>query len=1034
LRLIEKFIPGRVTFEVKTIFPALTRIVATILLLLLLVPAAFSQQARQYSFSHFTTADGLASNFINATVQDHEGYIWVATINGLQRYDGNRFLTIKARPGKAGSIPSDDVSQLYKDRRNRVWMAFVNNDVGIFQTKKLAFTPIAVDGRQAQPHYTGKYFLEDAAGNLLLHDNSELYKYDEAAKRFRPAKGLIPSPPGWLVSRYVLDSTTRRFWMCADSGIALYDLRTQHLSYRGHNTDRNPVIEQATEEKAYALHARGNDIVYGTWPSYSWAPLLFHIDAQTGVKRQFRMSDHASLTYHELGGFLRQKSGRVWIYGNPLLIEWTNGFSQFLQVPIEYRNEQSIRFDHLFSTFEDAERNVWLSTDNGLFMFNPDAQVFTAYNLLKYGTASYEAPVQASAEMKDSSLFIGCWGRGLHLFDRAFQPLPMPASLAPYQNLSVWDMCVSEKTGKLWVGLQPGGVLVYDPVLRTTVFHEPALFEKRTIRQVAEDADGNMWLGSQDGKLVKWDTKKANGDPTKGYSFILKTGQVRKIHLDNQGFIWVATLAHGLMKIDPRSGKVLQNFTSLDREGYRLFNNDPLDMTQYDDSTLIVTAGCINIIHTNSGKIDLFGTAEGLPSNTVQSVQMDDKKILWVGMLNGLCRVNLQRHITTFFDRRDGIPYDNFSSAGVEKLADGRIVFYTDHNFLVFNPAHFFQSTRPPRPTITAVTLEGRMLSLDSLHREGALDLRYDNTSVTFEFSCLSYIKQKKYHFFYMLEGVDKDWVHLDNDNRAVYNFLPAGRYRFKVKSENADGLVSAEAVSFPLIVAPPAWRTWWFYGLVILLVGLGLFVIDRERLKRLRSLQQVRTRIAGNLHQEVETTLGNINVLSEIAKIRAGTNVEQSKEFIDQISQKSRTMMEAMDDVLWSIDPKNDSMSKTLLRIKEFTEGLRSTHGIDIDLIVERKMEAMQIDMVLRHELFFFYKEALQFLILHNRCEQIFVNLAHRNGLLKLEMLSECRGDMDVFKTKFMAATGSRVEAIRGTVDVTADKKSLSVVLAVPA
>ncbi|MDB5251056.1 MAG: hypothetical protein JWP27_225 [Flaviaesturariibacter sp.] len=1022
------------TFEVQNISTAVTRIVASIFLLLVLVPAAYGQQARQYSFSHFTTGDGLASNFINATVQDQDGFIWVATINGLQRYDGNRFLTIKSLEGKAGSIPSDNVSQLYRDRKDRIWIAFVNNQVGIYQTRQFSFLDVPVAGRPAQQQYTGKYFLEDAEGNLLLHDNNALYRYDEAAKVFRPASSLIPAPKGWKIARIVLDSTTRRFWMCADSGIALYDLRTRHLSYRGHNTDHNAAIENATEDHAFQVMGRGDDLVYVTWPTFSWSPLVFHIDMRTGLKKQYILSEHATLAYHELSGFLRQKSGRTWIYGNPLLMEWSNGYTQFLQVPNEYRNEQSIRFDHAFSAFEDAERNVWLSTDNGLFMFNPDAQVFTSYNLLKYGTASYEAPVQASAEMKDGSLFVGCWGRGLHLFDKGMEPLPMPSSLAPYQNISVWDMCLSEKTGKLWVGLQPGGVLVYDQRKRTTVFYEPPLFNKRTIRQVAEDRDSNMWLGSQDGKLVKWDAKKSGGDPTKGYSFILQTGQVRKIHLDNLGFIWVATLGHGLLKIEPQTGRVLQNFTSLDRDGYRLFNNDPLDMTQYDDSTLIVTAGCINIVHTNTGRIDQFGVAQGLPSNTVQSVQMDDQKILWVGMLNGLCRVNLKRHITTFFDRRDGIPYDNFSSAGVDKLSDGRIIFYTDHNFLVFDPAHFFQSTQPPRPTITSVMLEGRALSLDSLRREGALDLRYDNTSVTFEFSCLSYIKQKKYHFFYKLEGVDKDWVHLDNDNRAIYNFLPAGRYTFKVKSENADGLHSAESVSFPLIVAPPAWRTWWFYSLVILLVGLGLFVIDRERLKRLRSLQQVRTRIAGNLHQEVETTLGNINVLSEIAKIRAGTNVEQSKEFIDQISQKSRYMMEAMDDVLWSIDPKNDSMSKTLLRIKEFTEGLRSTHGIDIDLIVERKMEAMQIDMVLRHELFFFYKEALQFLIQHNRCEQIFVNLAHRHGLLKLEMLTECRGDMETFKSQFIAGTSTRVTAIKGSVDVAFDRKSLSIVLSVPA
>ncbi|MDB5196869.1 MAG: hypothetical protein JWP88_1240 [Flaviaesturariibacter sp.] len=1011
----------------------MTRIVVTLIAFFYWHLIAYAQQAKQYSFSHFTTADGLAANFINGTVQDSDGYIWLATINGLQRYDGNGFLTLKSKPEIPNSIPSDNISLLYRDKKGRIWLSAVNNTVGIFDPKKLAFTPTKVLGRKNYTNYTGKYFFEDFDGDLLLHDFSSLYRYDESAGCFRPDKEL-PTPAGWKVSHISLDLSEKKYWMSADSGMAMYNAITRHLNYKGHNPDHDPVIAQAPSNGVYHLLPLKDKVLFCTWPGASSVPVLYMSQKKTGITQKSILSDNMSLGYHEIGGLFQQKSGRIWIYGYPLLVEWKDQASQFIPVPNEFKNEQSIKFDRIFSSFEDNERNVWLATDNGVFVFNPDAQLFNGYNLVRPGMPSFEAPVQAVCEMKNGNLFVGCWGKGLFYFNKKLEPLPLPASLQKYKDLTVWDMCLSEKTGKLWIGLQPGGVLVYDSKTGKTVYHKPSLVDDRTIRQIVEDEDGNMWLGTQGGKIVKWNAAKATGDPTKGYELVLKTGLIQKLHIDREGYLWAGTLGNGLFKIETHSNEVLESISLDSRKGSRLFANDVFDMTQYDDSTLIVTAGCLNILHTNTGKVDLFGVAQGLPSNSAIAVQKDDNNILWVGMLNGLCRVNLVKKIATFYDRSDGIPYDNFSGAGVEKLADGRIVFFTDHNFLTFDPRRFFQAAKPPKPVITGISLEGRPLLLDSLQKAGSLELQYNNTSLIFEFSGLSFTKQKKLHYYYKLEGVDKDWVHIDNDNRAIYNYLPPDRYVFKVKSENADGLTSGETHSVTIIVNPPMWRTWWFFASVILILGLGIFVIDRERLKRLHSLQQVRTQIAGNLHQEVETTLGNINVLSEIAKIRAGTNVEQSKEFIDQISQKSRYMMEAMDDVLWSIDPKNDSMGRTLLRIKEYTEGLRHTYNVDIDLILDRKVQSLQIDMALRHELFFYYKEALAFLIDHISCDQIFVHLKQRKSMLYLEMLSECdEKDWETFRSKLTIATRNRAKAMKGAVEITTDRKSVSIVLQVP-
>jgi glucose-6-phosphate-specific signal transduction histidine kinase len=218
----------------------------------------------------------------------------------------------------------------------------------------------------------------------------------------------------------------------------------------------------------------------------------------------------------------------------------------------------------------------------------------------------------------------------------------------------------------------------------------------------------------------------------------------------------------------------------------------------------------------------------------------------------------------------------------------------------------------------------------------------------------------------------------------------------------------------------------------VLLLIVAVLYQLDKERMNKRRLIQQTRSQIGLSLHNEVSTTLSKINVLSEIAKLKADKDIDQSKEYIDQISSKSRYMIEAMDDMLWSIDPANDSMAKTILRIKELTEGVQSAYRVEIDLIVAHKVEQLQLDMKLRHDLFFFYKEALQYLVEHISCKQVFVSIKQVRSKLVIEILSECDCEVTEFAMQFKQALKKRVEELSSTVDVLADNKRFSVVLSV--
>ncbi|HYH15711.1 MAG TPA: triple tyrosine motif-containing protein, partial [Flavisolibacter sp.] len=342
------------------------------------------------------------------------------------------------------------------------------------------------------------------------------------------------------------------------------------------------------------------------------------------------------------------------------------------------------------------------------------------------------------------------------------------------------------------------------------------------------------------------------------------------------------------------------------------------------------------------------------------------------------------------------------------------------------------QSEKPTKPLLTSFRLGNRPLLIDSLLQEGEVNLQYNSSAIYIEFSNLHFFRQKKLRYYYKLENLDEDWILADGGNHAQYNYIPPGSYTFQVKSVNEDGLSSTEYATLDIIVKPPFWKTGLFYALLTLLVLLILFLIDRERLKRLRAVQQMRSQIAGDLHKDIHVTLSDINVLSAMAKIKVDKDLNRSKDYIDTISHKSRDMMESMEDILWTLDPDNDSMEKMLLRIKEYTDGFKNTHNIAIDFNSNKNIDNLMLDMRCRHEFLLFYKHALAYMIEQVGCSHIHITLEYIKSKLSLKLQADCLNDgksNNVLSASWQEMH-KRAEALNASLDVTANKKKAYIFL----
>ena len=1005
--------------------------------LLMLAEFAFSQKEKQYAFTHFSTTNGLVSNSVYQIVQDKQGYIWLGTIDGLQRYDGNRFLTFRHSSTDANSIPSDFIPQLTQDKDDNLWL-YTGGKIGFFNTKNFRFTSVAIEGEDVNNPYDVKFYGPAANGYVALYiDNKGFYIYDPAAKIFKQ-KISFRLPDKQRVYAVQSIDNGQSYWLTTFGGLVIYNSKTGNLNYRGHNPDKNIYIDYFEQDTLIThFYARQNDTLwYGNWPLVAYAPFIFKANLKSGEKKKYSISKQFNFGYIEIGGALFQQNGRKWFYGTSFIAEYLGKDSvPFQLIPNDYSAEQNITYDHVFKMIEDRQHNIWVATDNGVFVFNPDMQVFNNYKLQRgTGKPTYAATTDA-CELKNGNVFITTWGSGLYYYDNKFNALPLPPALQEFaKTYMIWCVHEHTKTGLIWMGMQFGDINVYDPVRKKVETIHEKLLQGKTIRQVTEDFYGNLWFGLQNGGVVKWDMKAANNDVHKGYQTIKEKGPyyIQKMYTGKDGTIWEGCFNDGLYRYDPVTNKILYHYKKEKFNNGGLWSDGVNDICVYNDSLILIADNALDILNIKTNKITHISTENGLPSNTVVSIEADDKGILWLGMANQLCRFDLTKKIFSTFDRRDGISYDLFNTGADYKMKDGRLVYLTDKNFIAFNPASVSATAKPGYVAITNFSLGNKSLQVDSLNKLSVIDLDYNNTSVSIEFSALNYTPQNKLRYYYMLDGIDKNWQQSINRNEAVYNYLPAGDYTFKIKSENTEGKQSA-TTELHIHVVPPFWQTWWFLGFIILAVFATFYFIDRERIKKLQALQNVRRQIAQNLHNDVNTTLNHISLLSEMAKIKADQNVERSKEYIGQISDKSRTMIDSMDDMLWTLNPQNDSMEKTILRMKEYAEAVQNSFPVKVFMEVDEKVNDLKLDMKVRHEMFVIFKKVLRTIGEEANNSESFINVDEVGKKLLFKIQNSEVKFSGTNTEQIISDITHRAKSIKAELDIQNDSKGISFIMLVP-
>jgi Y_Y_Y domain/Histidine kinase/Two component regulator propeller len=925
-----------------------------------------AQAPRQFLFTPYNEDHGLPSNHVNDIIQDQEGFLWLATAEGLVRFDGTHYKLFRSTQKDKKSYPFSYVHSLHLDQQQRLWLINGYWEMGYFDTKTFRYTSVDLAPEDPSLKTAPKGIIVDTGRDVLLGlGSTEILVFDEKKQVFRPAHDFFPRKPEWKIQLFWRQPGTNQY--CAyitGQGAILYDRDTKRLHVSDSTHHNLPYLQVLNQFEG--LHGcefdRNNRIWLLRWRLGIPIVSCYDLQLQKFIVKDIYCRDPGA--FYHISRFFTQKNGTFWAIGGALFSSFDESKKQFVNIASGTRLYEEINYSSIMCMYEDRDQNLWIGTDNeGLYRFNPGKKSFSnvSYFSKSEKKLSVGSPL-AYLEDPDGSILISVWGEGFYRYDRHLKLLPTDIQTESIMH-SCWDICLDRDPNFAWFGAQPG-IYLYDRSKRSARYFNPPLLQGSTVRQVEMDLNGNLWFGTQTKGVFKWNRLKGKIDFVKGLSKI-KGIEIKKpvnqITIDSKGWVWIATGEYGMYVVDSKTDRVLMHFND-DATGFqRIPEPGVSQVLEYNDSIMVfATSKEVLVFNRKIKKTREIIHDENIKS-LISILQKDQDGNIWMGTLNKLYRFHPYKSVMLEFDRKDGIFEESFSLSSSNLLRDGRIIMGCDRQFIIFDPKKLKYGLKKTKARVTDIAISGQVQHLDSLLNLEVIELNLKRNNLHIDFSALTF---DNLLLQYKLDGLDKDWVNADEDNHATYNYIPPGTYRFLLRTVNSEMVISPAEYQFSVKIYPPFYRASWFYALLLLaLVGTVLW-FDAERMRRKAAVEEVRNKIATDLHQEVNTALQNINILSEMANLKAEQDPQKSKEFMAQIQNKSNKVIDAMNDMLWGIAPENDSMKKTLLRMEEQIERLQNRHDAQIDLLIEAEVKSLKLDMRKRYGIFLLFKEGAKGLL----------------------------------------------------------------------
>jgi signal transduction histidine kinase/ligand-binding sensor domain-containing protein len=873
-------------------------------------------------FRHYSVEDGLSQSTVNCVLQDHEGFVWLGTQDGLNRFDGYAFKVFRQDPRDSLSISDNYVNCVFEDSRGRLWVGTYNGGMNFYDRDRDAFIHFLHD-TTASSSITGNNvwnITENKEGKLLVAVWGGGVNVFDPETRAWTNFHHDPSDPASLADDRVfclLVDHLGCLWVGTWEGLDRLDPPMKGFThFRNAPGDRTSLSENRVVS---ILEDKDGDLWIGTLEGG-----LNLFDRSRFVRYQKSGVAKNGLTSNRVGALALDGSGTLWIStrdgGINCLDKRSGRISAVVHSP---RDPASLNSDAIISLHGDRSGCMWIGTEgSGVSHYDPRRFKFQHLAHEDGNRQSLGSPiVRAVCEDREGNLWVGSMGGNLDCYNAETMKYTHYRDFLLRQGMpgpySIYAL-LEDRGGRLWVGSDGGGLYLFDS-RRTSIRHfnldeQDPKSATNYVQTLCETKDGSVWMGTQGGGLVRIDTRtfglkrfiRRGTDPNQ-----LSGNYIWALHEDGSGRLWIGTWGRGISVLDPVTGRI---------EVYRHDHSDPGSLSQnsvlcfHEDASgtlwIGTLGGGLDALGKESGRFMHLTEADGLPNNVVNGILEDAEGKLWLSTNKGVSCYSPEKRTFRNYDISDGLQSLEFNQGAYFKGKSGRMYFGGINGVNMFTPESITVDNRVPVLRITAFRIFDRAVPvIRGKGEEQTMVLSYDQNFFSFEFVALAFTAPEKNRYSYKLEGLDKDWISSGARRYTSYTNLDAGEYVFRVRGANSDGVWNTGGTSMRIRVTPPLWERAWFRALGALIVfGIG-FTFYHNRVNRLRREKTIqaefsrkmneyqeteRKRIAGELHD----SLGQELLVVRNKLTQCTTAGEQDAALGHQLAGIAETVQQAIDDV----------------------------------------------------------------------------------------------------------------------------------------
>jgi two-component system sensor histidine kinase ChiS len=826
--------------------------------------------------------NALSGNYIWDLALDQDGVLWVATAQGLNRYNPDEhhfshFNTHNAGPGvlEQHGLGSNLLFSLAVAPDNSLYVASAR---GLYrltpQRDRFEWLP------EFRNLYVRKVFVDPTGALWVGTSDRGLFYRDANGGDFR-SWSHDPQDPNSLPHDYVraiAGDAQGRLWVgTLGGGVARLDESRQTFTrYRQDPADESSI----GSDSIWDLHLdRNGDFWVATDPGG-----LARYDLASDRFRRHRHDPYvaSSLASDKVRTIYDDHMGDLWVGLFPSGVDYfdrsTALFTNYVSVP---HDPNSLSHGGVLRFLPGRDGRLWIGTEGGLNAFDPAHPSFRRYVADPRNPRGLRAnAVLSLAADPSGDIWVGTWAGGLHRLNPDSGNFSHLGAETGLGDAHIWSLLV-DSGNRLWVGTENAGLNLYDRDSgRFRRFepdpNDPESLSFRHVWTLLEDAQGRLWVGTIDGLDLLLDLSPERArfrhfrhDPQDPLT--LSSNRIIALHQDSRGQLWVGTQDGGLNYLDPESGKV-QRISS------------------------------------------------GLPSAHVSSIVEDNQGFIWVSTVNGLARVDPQTLAVRSFGESNGLVDNNFNRDASYRDSRGHLYFGSTQGFSVFDPEYFTTPLAAPAVVITQLRLFNQPMYAGSpgsplsraISATRQLTLSHDQTMFAFDFHAISYRGAHRNQYAYRLEGFDRDWIAVGTGHTATYTNMDPGKYVFRVRAANSDGVWNMEGAELNLVITPPLNRTWWAYCFYALLAALALAVAvryQRHRIalqneqalnQKLLKLDRLKDAFLANTSHELRTPLNGIIGLSEAVQEGAMGEINATvRQSLQMISSSGRRLSGLINDIL---------------------------------------------------------------------------------------------------------------------------------------